>query len=156
MPEYDRAGIQDECLKLFKINGKKVKKFWWLKRQIQQGLKPQDRQLQFPQMTCLRPSQLSSYKDLVENLSLLLKNPMLFKLMVFMSVMDFGYFSDDPISKLQFTFLDLFSKRIKFSGSTSRIPGDNFQPRTRLEFVTEVMSGLATIKRFCHFFSNGK
>ena len=156
MPEFDQAVIQDECLKLFKISGKKVKKFWWMKRQIQQGLKPQERQLQFPQMTCLRPSQLSGYKHLVENLSPMLKNPAVFKLMVLMTVLDFSYFTDDPISRLQLTFLDLFSKRVKFSGTGSKISADNFQPRTRLELVAEVLSGLSKVKRFCHIFSNGK
>jgi len=154
MPEYDEAWIQNESLKLFKVSGKKVKKFWWLKRQIQKGLKTQDCQPQFPQMVCLQPNQLSSYKDLVVNVAPLLKKASVFKLMLIMTGLDFSYFSDDSISKVQYTLLDLYSKQLKFSDHGSSV--EKFQPQSRIDFVTEVQSGLFKIKRFCHFFSNGK
>ncbi len=150
-PNLSELELKQECLRVFKRRGKKMKKIWWLKGQIDQGLKSNLQLLQLPQMTSLSQSQLSSYSKLVSDLSKILQNWQLCRLMLLLSVSQsiIGP-TENRFSGLHSTYLKVFWRKLRFQFSKS---GERFETKMADAVVNNVITSLNKLKYFCEIFA---
>ncbi len=129
-----------------------MKKIWWLKGQIDQGLKSNLHLLQLPQMTSLSQSQLSSYSKLVSDLSKILQNWQLCRLMILLSVSQSIIVSatENRFSGLHSIYLKVFWRKLRFQSSKS---GERFETKMADAVVNNVITSLNKLKYFCEIFA---
>jgi hypothetical protein len=150
-PNLTELELKQECLRLFKHHGKKMKKIWWLKGQIDQGLKSNLQLLQLPQLTGLSQNQLSSYSKLVSDLTKILQNWQLCRLMILLSVsQSIMCPTENRFSGLHSIYLKVFWRKLRFQSSKS---GERFETKMADAVVYDLMTRLIKVKYFCEIFA---